>query len=70
MAEYWKVLRDELIRKRQAIEALPPDLQLFLFEGKASASLDPKDFEAVLRIASKVAALTPAELPSTRAALR
>jgi hypothetical protein len=62
MAEYWKVLRDELVRKRQAIEALPPDIQKFLFDERASATLKPKDFETVLRIASKVAALTPAEL--------
>jgi len=62
MAEYWKVLRDGLIRKQQAIEALPPDIQKFLFDEKASSTLDSKDFETVLRIASKVAALTPAEL--------
>lgn len=62
MAEYWKVLRNELIRKRQAIEALPPDIKKFLFDERALAILDPKDFEAVLRIASKVSDLTPAEL--------
>ena len=62
MAAYWKVLRDELIRKRQAIDALPPDIQKFLFDEKASATLDAKDFDTVLRIASKVAALTLEEL--------
>jgi len=42
MAEYWKVLRDELVRKRQAIEALPPDIQTFLLDEQAPTALDPR----------------------------
>jgi hypothetical protein len=61
MAEYWKMLRNELLKKRQAIDVLPPDIRAFLFDLEAPA-LAPKDFEAVLRIASKVSALTPMEL--------
>jgi hypothetical protein len=62
MAEYWKLLRDELIRKRRAIEALPADVQKFLLDENATTTLASKDFDTFLRIASKVAALTPAEL--------
>ena len=62
MAKYWMALHDEMIRKRQVIEAFPPHIQKFLFDEKAFATLEPKDFDAVLRIASKIAALTPAKL--------
>jgi hypothetical protein len=62
MAEYWKLLRDELTRKQQAIDALPLDIRRFLFDENAPSSLDPRDFETVLRIVSKITALTPAEL--------
>ncbi len=61
MAQYWKVLRHELIRKRQAIEALPPDIQKFLIDEKMPA-IEPRDFDTVRRIMSKVATLTPAQL--------
>ncbi|MCU1502182.1 MAG: hypothetical protein JWM12_1536 [Ilumatobacteraceae bacterium] len=61
MAETWKVFRDELLRQRQAIDALPPDIRGFIFDDHAP-QLEPKDFDAVLRIVSKVASLTPAEL--------
>jgi hypothetical protein len=62
MTEYRKLLRYELIRKGQVIEALPLNIQEFLFDEEAPVTLDPKDFETALRIASKVMALTPAEL--------
>lgn len=61
MAGTWQLLRDELIRKREAIDALPPDLRKFLFDDQAP-KLAPKDYDAALSIMAKIAALTPAEL--------
>lgn len=61
MTEYWKVIRDQLIAKRE-IDALPDAIQAFLFDETAAGSVQPKDFATVLRIASKAAALAPAEL--------
>lgn len=62
MAEYWKVLRDEMIRKRQALDALPPDIRAFIFDEEAPTTLAPEDYGRALDIAAKVMALTPAEL--------
>lgn len=61
-ATYWRVLRDELIRKRQAIEQLPPHVRTFLFDESAARVLAPADYDAVLRIGGKLAALSAAEL--------
>jgi hypothetical protein len=61
MAETWKTLRNELIRKRQALDLLPADIRAFVLDDE-SPKVEPKDFDAVLRIASKVAALSTAEL--------
>ncbi|HEX6178678.1 MAG TPA: hypothetical protein VF057_09990, partial [Thermoanaerobaculia bacterium] len=61
MAEYWKLLRDQLIAKRQ-IDALPDAIRTFLFDPDATDAVEPKDYNAVLRIASKISALTPTEL--------
>jgi hypothetical protein len=62
MAASWRALRQDLLRKRQAVEALPPDIQHFLFDENAPTGLDPQDLDTVLRLATKVAALTPSEL--------
>lgn len=62
MAETWKSIRDELLRKRLAIDVLPPQVRAFLFDEQALQSVSPADFEKVLRIASKVAGMTAAEL--------
>lgn len=61
MARYWMLLRDELLRQRQAIEALPPDIRDILFREDAARVLEPRDYATALRIAGKIAALTPAE---------
>lgn len=66
LAEYWRRLRDEFVRRRQALDALPPALRevLFLDSGQPLA---PRDYEAALRIAGKLEALSPAELSEYRA---
>lgn len=62
MAEYWMAVRDELLRQRKQINSLPPELQKFFFDENALTAVEPKDYETFLRIVSKVAALSPAEL--------
>ena len=62
MAASWIQLRDTLIQNRQAIDALAPVLRDFLFDQESSRSVEPADFATVLRIATKIAELTPAEL--------
>jgi Domain of unknown function (DUF4157) len=62
MAETWKLVRGELIAKQEAIAALPPDMQKFLFNEQAPTTLSPADYETALRIARKVAVLSAADL--------
>lgn len=61
MADTWRLLRDELIRKRQVLDALPADIRAFMLDEQAPR-LEPKDFDAALRISRKVSSLAPAEL--------
>lgn len=61
-AAIWSSIRREVLADKNKIDALPQNIKKFLFDEKAFSSLDPKDFETVLRISSKVAALTAAEL--------
>ena len=62
MAKDWLTLRNELIRKKEAIDTLPENIQKFIFDEKDINSLTPDEYDKVLRIASKVANLTQAEL--------
>jgi len=62
MADTWKLVRGELIAKQEAIAALPPDMQKFLFDEQAPTTLSPADYETALRIAQKVAVLSTADL--------
>ncbi|HYR12440.1 MAG TPA: DUF4157 domain-containing protein, partial [Longimicrobium sp.] len=66
MAGYWRVLRDELVRQRQSIEALPEPLRRLLFDENGTRTLRPQDYATVLRIAARLSALTPAELADYR----
>jgi hypothetical protein len=66
MARLWLAMRDDLLRKRQAADALPPDIQHFLFDETAAKQLTPRELETALRIGTKVSALTPAELDEYR----
>ena len=62
MAEYWMALRDELLRQRKDVEALPAPIKDFIFTEDAPQSVEPKDYATVLRIAEKLTALSEAEL--------
>lgn len=62
MAEYWRQLRDELMRKRELIDSLPPNLRKFIFTEGATRTIGPNDYDAILRIADKLRDLTDAEL--------
>lgn len=67
MAQYWLRLRDEFIRRRQAIDALPANIRALLFSETATRRLQPRDYEAVLRIANKLLQLSDSELEAYRA---
>jgi hypothetical protein len=62
MAKYWTALRDELLRQRQELDALPPAIKKFLFTENAPKKLEPKDYAAALRIAQRLAQLSAADL--------
>jgi hypothetical protein len=62
LAKDWMLVRDQLLRDRQAIEALPPQLKAFLFSETATTTVRPEDYQTVLRIAQKLSDMTPAEL--------
>lgn len=63
MAQYWLLLRDELIRQRKAIEDLPEEIKKFLFK-QTGRKMQPGDFATILRLADKLMQLTPAERQS------
>ncbi|WP_406335902.1 polymorphic toxin type 5 domain-containing protein [Streptomyces sp. NBC_00203] len=65
MAPYWMVLRDDLIRQRQAIAALSPDVRAVLGEENLQA-VRHDDYPTLLRVADKLAQLSPAELAEYR----
>lgn len=62
MSEYWIAIRNELLRQRKAIDALPPNIKKFLFEDDAPRAIQPKDYATALRIAEKLSKLTDTEL--------
>ncbi|MFI0976065.1 DUF4157 domain-containing protein [Streptomyces sp. NPDC021093] len=64
-ARYWMLLRDDLIGQRQAIAELPPETRAVLGEERVRA-VRPDDCRTVLRIAGKLARLSPAELAEYR----
>jgi Domain of unknown function (DUF4157) len=62
MSEYWIAIRNELLRQRKAIDALPPNIKKFLFTDDAPRAIEPKDYATALRIAEKLSKLTDTEL--------
>jgi hypothetical protein len=62
MSEYWILIRNELVRQRKAIDALPPNIKKFLFKDGAPRAIEPKDYATALRIAEKLSKLTDAEI--------
>jgi hypothetical protein len=62
MAQHWLDIRDELLRERGEIDALPPRVRKFLFTEDAPRTVEPKDYATVLRIAQKLANLSDSEL--------
>jgi hypothetical protein len=67
LAAYWLAIRNELVRQRQEIDALPPGIRDFLFTADAQRHVKPADYATVLRLARKLAGLTEAELAGYRA---
>ena len=61
-AAIWNSLRQQVMADRRKLDTLPPEVRGFLFDDNAATTLQPRDFEQVLRIASKVSELSPAEL--------
>lgn len=66
MAEYWRQVRDNLVRTRQAILDLPQHVRDILFDPAATRRLSPADFEVALRVGQKLAAMTATELADWR----
>jgi hypothetical protein len=62
MAPYWMALRDDLVRQRQEIDALPPEIHDIIFQPGATRALQPADYATVLRIAARLSTLRPAEI--------
>lgn len=60
MAEYWMILRDDLIRQRQQIDALPEGVRDFVF-GDTGLHGTPADCETVLAIARLAMTMTDEE---------
>lgn len=56
------LLRDQLLKDRLAIEALPQPIKDFIFSDKGTSPLRPEEYATVVRIADKLSKLTPAEL--------
>ena len=60
-------VRDELLRQRQEVDALPANVRAFLFTAGASRAVGPADYATVLRIARRLGPLSDAELEDYRA---
>ncbi|WP_251096588.1 DUF4157 domain-containing protein [Streptomyces sp. Caat 7-52] len=62
VAEYREEVRYELLRRREALQALPDDVRAILFSGQVTAQStppDPRDYARLLALADRLTALTP-----------
>ncbi len=66
MAKYLKGIRDDVVRERVLIDALPENVRAAIMDERTAATLDPRDYQAVLRIANQLSTLTPEELAEYR----
>ena len=57
-----ETIRANLLRKREAIDALPLDIKAFIFDETATTVIPPEHYDDALRIAQKISELTPLEL--------
>jgi hypothetical protein len=57
----WDSFKRQVVADKRKLESLPQGIREFLFDDNAVTTLEPKDFEQVLRIVSKVTTLSPAE---------
>ena len=62
MAEYWLLIRDNLVQTRQSIQQLPEHVRALLFDPEASRRLSPTDYETALRVGQKLADMSATEL--------
>lgn len=67
MAAYWLAVRDQVLRERREIDALPQRIRDFLFTEGERRVVGPADYAAVLRLAHKLAMLSPADLAGYQA---
>jgi hypothetical protein len=71
MSEYWRVLRDDMVRTRQDILALPEHVRAVLFDPAATGRrLTPARYEVALRVGQKLAALSVIELTDWKSRTR
>ncbi|MDP5277477.1 DUF4157 domain-containing protein [Sphingomonas sp. DG1-23] len=62
MGKTLDTIRANLLRQREAIEALPPEIKAFIFDETATTVIPPEHYDDALRIAQKISELTPLEL--------
>jgi len=67
LAAYWLAVRDDLLRERREIDALPARIRDFLFTAGETRVAGPADYAVILRLASKLALLSDAELAGYKA---
>lgn len=67
MARYWIQLRDNLVRARMDLLALPEHVRDVLFDPQAARHLEPRDYEIALRVGRTLAAMSAAELADWQA---
>jgi hypothetical protein len=58
----WNSFKQQVMAEKRKLDALPPEIRKLLLNNNAGSPIKPGDFQHVLRIASKLAELSPAEL--------
>ncbi len=66
MAPYYDIIHDSVVRDRQLIDALPDQVRDAFMDKDRLKSIQPAEFETVLRIAHTLQGLTPEELAEYR----